>query len=92
MDYSQTVALRFSAGQEVIDGYVAQFEGLAIQQGTADDIDIKTGWERVGDGNVKNVPVDYTVYVIISHERKVCTVSISKARNNIIFFADELIM
>ena len=94
MDYSQTVVLRFSANQKTIDGYAKQFEELATETGTANKMNVNSGWCIVGDEGIKDLPEDYTVYVIInqgSPNGKCCVVSISQERNNIIFYAQEFI-
>ena len=88
MEYSQTVALRFSVGRETINGYVEQCQELAVKS-NANDINNKSGWNIVKDKGIQDLPSGYIVYVIINQGEKVCTVSINIEKNNIIFYADE---
>lgn len=90
MEYSQTVVLQFSSDQKTIGNYVEKIEQLAIQE---DNTDYSKIFDRVGDDYIEDLPSDYAVYVIInegSHDRKVCAVSVSTERNDIIFYAYEM--
>jgi len=87
MEYSQTVVLQFSSNKETIKGYVERFKEFEIQE------NIEKVFDRVEGYYIKDLPEDYSVYVIIdegSHDRKVCAVSISQERNDIIFYAYEM--
>lgn len=92
-EYDQTVVLSFSATKEIIDKYTQQFGEAATSIENADSSIAKEIFGRVGEDYIKDLPADYSIYIIINegnHNRKVCAVSISEKANHIIFYAYEM--